>query len=321
MGFDIPMRTSGAMDSSSLLSLNGGGQVQTPQHSGTGDINNAGYNYDQPTNTPPMSQPQMGGYGQQPQINQYNQQPPMGQPQMGQTQMGQPPMGQPPMGQTQMGQYNQQPPMGQTQMGQSPVGQPKQRPTGNGVRLKKGQKFGLAGANGAPMLNLKVALGWDILNQNCDLDSSAFMLGNDGKVLGDDWFVFYGSTTSPDGAVIHSGDSGGAGEGDDEVISVNLQRINPQVEKIVFVVTINEALERQLNFSMVANAYIRIVNSDTNQEIARFDLTNYYSNVTSMMVGELYKRNGEWKFNPIGDGISADLLGLCQRYGVNVADE
>ena len=170
------------------------------------------------------------------------------------------------------------------------------------------------------MLNLKVALGWDILNQQCDLDSSAFMLGANGKVLGDDWFVFYGSTCSPDGSVIHSGDSDGSGEGDDEVVSVSLQKINPQVEKIVFVVTINEALQLGLNFSMVANAYIRIINADTNQELARFDLTNYYSNVTSMMVGELYKRNGEWKFNPIGDGISADLLGLCERYGVNVAD-
>ena len=274
MGFDIPMSTKGAMDSSSLLSLNGGGTgAQAPQAPQAPQNPVGSMDYNQQNN--------MGGYSQQAPVQQN---------------------------------FNQQAPM------QQPVGQPRQRPAGTGVRLKKGQKFGLAGPNGAPMLNLKVALGWDILNQQCDLDSSAFMLGANGKVLGDDWFVFYGSTTSPDGSVIHSGDSSGAGDGDDEVISVSLQRINQQVEKIVFVVTINEALEMGLNFSMVANAYIRIVNADTNQEIARFDLTNYYSNVTSMMVGELYKRNGEWKFNPIGDGISADLMGLCERYGVNVAD-
>ena len=290
MGFDIPMKTTGAMDSSSLLSLNGGGassQTQQPVQNTMGnqvDYQQQAFGQQAPQNN----------YGQQ---NTYSQ-----QVQQNHTQP-----------QPQVVQHQPQAVQQQAQ----PV---RNRAAGTGVRLKKGQKFGLAGANGSALSNIKVALGWDITNQQCDLDSSAFMLGADGRVLGDDWFVFYGSTTSPDGSVRHSGDSQGAGDNDDEVINVDLQRVNQQVEKIVFVVTINEALELGLNFSMVANAYIRIVNADNNQELARFDLTNYYSNVTSMMVGELYRRNGEWKFNPIGDGVSADLVGLCERYGVNVAD-
>lgn len=294
MGFDIPMKTTGAMDSSSLLSLNGNGASSQTQQPIQNTIDNSTA-YQQPAFG------QQNTYGQQMQAQQNT-------------------YGQQPVQQAQQQNYNQQFSQPQTQATQPQVQQVKQRPAGTGVRLKKGQKFGLAGANGQALSNIKVALGWDITNQQCDLDSSAFMLGANGTVLGDDWFVFYGSTTSPDGSVRHSGDSCGAGDGDDEVINVNLQRVNPQVEKIVFVVTINEALELGLNFSMVANAYIRIVNADNNQELARFDLTNYYSNVTSMMVGELYRRNGEWKFNPIGDGISADLMGLCERYGVNVAD-
>lgn len=297
MGFDIPMKTTGAMDSSSLLSLNRGGASSQAQQPIQNTMDNSA-TYQQPAFEQQATQ---NTYGQQMQAQQNT-------------------YGQQPVQQVQQQNYNQQFSQPQPQAVQSQVQQTKQRPAGTGVRLKKGQKFGLAGANGSALSNIKVALGWDITNQQCDLDSSAFMLGVDGRVLGDDWFVFYGSTTSPDGSVRHSGDSQGAGDGDDEIINVNLQRVNQQVEKIVFVVTINEALELGLNFSMVANAYIRIVNADNNQELARFDLTNYYSNVTSMMVGELYRRNGEWKFNPIGDGISADLMGLCERYGVNVAD-
>ena len=298
MGFDIPMKTTGAMDSSSLLSLNGGGassQTQQPVQNTMGNQ----VDYQQ------QAFGQQNNYGQQAPQNNYGQQAP-------QNNYGQ----QNTYGQ-QVQQNHAQPQPQAVQQQAQPV---RNRAAGTGVRLKKGQKFGLAGANGSALSNIKVALGWDITNQQCDLDSSAFMLGADGRVLGDDWFVFYGSTTSPDGSVRHSGDSQGACDNDDEVINVDLQRVNQQVEKIVFVVTINEALELGLNFSMVANAYIRIVNADNNQELARFDLTNYYSNVTSMMVGELYRRNGEWKFNPIGDGVSADLMGLCERYGVNVAD-
>lgn len=200
-----------------------------------------------------------------------------------------------------------------------PAPAPKQRPSGTGVHLKKGQKIALA-QPGENLSVIEVRLGWDVTNGACDLDASAFMLGQDTKVIGDEWFVFYGQTTSPDGSITHSGDSDGSGVGDDEVISINVQKIDPRVQKIPFVVTIDEALTQGLNFSMVANAYVRVVNAANNTEIARFQLTDYYANVTSMVVGELYKHNGQWKFNAIGDGVAQDLAGLCAMYGVNVAD-
>lgn len=207
----------------------------------------------------------------------------------------------------------------QSQMQYSQPVQPVQRPQGNGVHLKKGQKVNLA-QNGEVLSNIQVCLGWDVTNQACDLDASAFMLGSNGKVLGDDWFVFYGQTTSPDGSIQHSGDSNGEGFGDDEIISINLQGVNPNCKKIVFVVTIDEALTKGLNFSMVSNAYVRVVNKMNNQELVRFTLTDYYANVTSMVVGEVYSHNGAWKFNAVGDGVAKDLAGLCEMYGVNVAD-
>lgn len=218
--------------------------------------------------------------------------------------------------------YQAQPQMQQPQpqqVQQAPVQQ--QRTQGGGVHLKKGQKFALAGAGGAQLNRIKIGLGWDILNQACDLDASAFMLDANNKVIGDDWFVFYGQTTSPDNSIKHSGDNTtGAGTGDDEIIDITLSMVNPSVQKIVFVVTINEALEQGLNFSMVANAYVRVIDEQTNSEIARFALTDYYANVTSMVVGELYRHNGQWKFNAVGDGVAKDLAGLCAMYGVNVAD-
>lgn len=224
---------------------------------------------------------------------------PSPQPQMAQPQMVQPQTMQPQMTQPQMTQSVQQ--------------------GGAGVILKKGQKVNLAGNSGVSLTNIRVGLGWDIVNQACDLDASAFLLGADGRVIGDDWFVFYGQTNSPDGSVRHSGDSNGAGAGDDETIDIALSAVNPNVKKIVFVVTINEALERGLNFSMVQNAYVRVMNSTNGSELIRFNLTDYYANVTSMVVGEIYNHNGQWKFNAVGDGVAKDLAGLCAMYGVNVA--
>lgn len=237
----------------------------------------------------------------------------MNQPQMAQPQMAQPQYSQPQMTQPQFS----QPQMSQPQMQVQNV-QPRERQFGSGVVLKKGQKVNLAGNTGIALNNIRVGLGWDIVNQACDLDASAFMLGDNGKVIGDDWFVFYGQTVSPDNSIRHSGDSNGAGAGDDETIDINLSAVNPSVKKIVFVVTINEALERGLNFSMVSNAYVRVTDSTSGQELVRFSLTDYYSNVTSMMVGEIYNHNGVWKFNAIGNGVAKDLAGLCEMYGVNV---
>lgn len=277
--FDIPMNSSGAMGTDSLMNLMGGSAPS-------------------PTQSAPTQQPQGGNYGGNVGMNM------QAQPQGGNVGMNM--QAQPQGGNVDM---NMQ---AQPQMN-TPI-QPKQRPQGNGVVLKKGQKVPL----GAGLTSVKVGLGWDITNQNCDLDASAFLLGADGRVIGDDWFVFYGQTVSPDGSVSHSGDSQGEGFGDDEVITINLSAMNQNVKKIVFVVTINEALERGFNFSMVANAYVRVVNNSDGSEIIRFNLSDYYSNVTSMMVGEIYNHNGQWKFNAIGDGVAKDLAGLCAMYGVNV---
>lgn len=188
-----------------------------------------------------------------------------------------------------------------------------------GVILAKGQKVSLSKFNSA-LDEIDVCLGWDVSAQNYDLDSEAFLLGPNDKVIGDEWFVFYNQPCSPDGSVRHSGDNKtGEGFGDDEIINIKLSRVNPSVSKIVFVVTINEAKQRNLNFAGVANAFIRVVDKNQNRELVRFNLTEYYSNVTSMMVGEIYKKNNEWRFNPIGNGTDDDLFGLCRRYGVNVA--
>ena len=178
---------------------------------------------------------------------------------------------------------------------------------------QKGQKLALE-TNGK-LTSVKAALGWNVNNDRCDLDVSAFLLGADGKVPGDDWFVFYGQDTSPDGSTVFSM----AQNTDRELISVDLTKLDPRVTKIVFVLTINDALENNLNFSMVRDAYVRILGGDNN-EIVSFMLDEYYPNVTSMMLGELYNHKGAWKFNAIGNGVAADLAGLCARYGVKGDD-
>jgi len=225
--------------------------------------------------------------------------------------------------QNQFNQNQQQNQFNQNQAGQQNFnqGNQMQRPASTGVNLKKGQKVSLTKMNAA-LDNILVGLGWDVSqnsNVQCDLDVEVFMLGQDGKIIGDDWFVFYNKLVSPDGSVRHSGDNRtGAGSGDDETINIQLSRVNPQVAKLIFVVTIGEAMERGHNFGQVSNAYIRIVDQSSGMELVRYNLTEYYQNVISMMVGEVYKHNNEWKFNPIGDGTSDDLTGLCIRYGVNV---
>ena len=214
--------------------------------------------------------------------------------------------------------FNQQPSTPPQQNFSQPQAAP--RPSGGGVILKKGQKTSLSKINPA-LNNIRVGLGWDVgSNTNYDLDSEIFLLGANERVIGDDWFVFYGQLTSPDGAVVHHGDNKtGIGEGDDEIIDINLSQLNPQIEKIVFVVTINEAKENGYNFGQIKNAYIRIIDNSNGKELVRFDLSEYYKEVVSMVVGELYLKGGEWRFNPVGMGTGDDLEGLCIRYGVNVA--
>lgn len=177
-------------------------------------------------------------------------------------------------------------------------------------RIQKGQKIALDPSG--QITKIKVCLGWNVKNPQCDLDVSAFILGTNGKVLGDDWFVFYGQEDSPDRSVHFALSS----HTDREYISVDFRRLNPSAAKIVFVLTINEALAHKLNFSMVKDAYIRILNADNNQELVSFQMTDYYSNVISMMIGEIYLYRGTWKCSAIGNGVARDLAGLCQLYGV-----
>lgn len=216
--------------------------------------------------------------------------------------------------------YNPPPPQ-QDYNYQPPPQQQQNRPASTGVSLQKGQKVSLTKMNSS-LDHIMVGLGWDIIQnsgQPHDLDVEVFMLNENDKIVGDDWFVFYNQLASPDGSVLHSGDNKtGMGTGDDEVITVQLSRVDQRAKKLIFIVTINDAKQKGHNFGQMQNAYIRIVDKSTNNELVRFNLTDYYNNVISMLVGEIYRHNNEWKFNPVGEGLDNDLYGLCARFGVNV---
>jgi tellurium resistance protein TerD len=188
----------------------------------------------------------------------------------------------------------------------APRMQAKRRVFGNGQELRKGQKVALPNTN-----NLRICVGWDVKDSRCDVDISSFLLNDAKKVISDDWFVFYGMTNSPDNSC--SLNINGTNV-DDKCVDINMSKIDSRVSRIVFVLTIDEALTRNLNFSMIKDAYIRVL--DGNNELFRFMLTDYYNTVTSMMLGEIYKHNGAWKFAPVGDGVGKDLAGLCAMYGV-----
>lgn len=191
------------------------------------------------------------------------------------------------------------------------------------INLTKGQKVELTKGNPS-LKKLMVGLGWDV-NQydsgaDFDLDAAAFLLGADGKVISDAEFVFYGNLKHVSGAVEHMGDNlTGAGDGDDEQIIVDLSLVPANVEKIAFTVTIYDAEPRRQNFGQVSNAYIHIVDEVGNTELIRYDLGEDFSIETAVVVGELYRHNGEWKFNAIGSGFQGGLAALCKNYGVNVA--
>lgn len=190
------------------------------------------------------------------------------------------------------------------------------------VNLKKGQKVDLTKSNPG-LSRIVVGLGWDVNRYDggydFDLDASAFLLGANGKVQRDSDFVFYGNVADPSGSVKYGGDNKtGEGEGDDEQIFVNLQGIPANVEKVDFTVTIYEAAERRQNFGQVNNAYVRIVDEATGAELIRYDLEEDFSIETAVVVGEIYRHNGEWKFNAIGSGFQGGLEALCVNYGVNV---
>jgi tellurium resistance protein TerD len=189
------------------------------------------------------------------------------------------------------------------------------------VSLTKGGNVSLSKM--APALTaVSVGLGWDVrttTGTDFDLDASALLCNAGGKVVDDQHFVFFNNLKSPDGAVEHTGDNlTGEGEGDDELINVNLATLSAGVEKVVFPVSIYDAQARSQSFGQITNAYIRVVDRATSAELARYDLSEDASTETAMIFGELYRHGGEWKFRAIGQGYASGLRGIAQDYGVNV---
>ncbi|MFC1400182.1 MULTISPECIES: TerD family protein [Streptacidiphilus] len=190
-----------------------------------------------------------------------------------------------------------------------------------GVTLAKGGNVSLSKA--APNLTaVQIGLGWEAratTGADFDLDASALLCSN-GRVLGDEYFIFYNNLKSPEGSVEHMGDElvGGTGAEDDEVVKVNLTQVPPQVDKIVFPVSIYDAEARLQNFGQVRNAYIRVLNQADGAELARYDLSEDASNETAMIFGELYRYNNEWKFRAVGQGYASGLRGIALDFGVNV---
>jgi tellurium resistance protein TerD len=190
-----------------------------------------------------------------------------------------------------------------------------------GVSLSKGGNVSLSKA--APGLTaVTVGLGWDARSTtgaDFDLDASAIICNPSGKVMSDQYFVFFNNLRSPDGSVEHQGDNlTGQGEGDDEQIKVNLAGVPTEADKIVFTVSIYDAENRSQSFGQVTNAFIRVVNQANDQELARYDLTEDASTETAMVFGELYRRDSEWKFRAVGQGYASGLRGIALDYGVNV---
>ncbi len=188
------------------------------------------------------------------------------------------------------------------------------------ISLQKGQKIDLTKGNPG-LNNIIVGLGWDVNKYDgqadFDLDASAFLLDATGKVATDSNFVYYGNLKA--NGVEHTGDNlTGEGEGDDEQIKVELKAVPADVDKIAFTVTIYEAENRKQSFGQVSNAFIRIVDANTNEELIRYDLGEDYSIETAIVVAELYRNNGEWKVNAIGSGFAGGLAALARNYGLNV---
>ena len=189
------------------------------------------------------------------------------------------------------------------------------------ISLNKGGKLSLS--KEAPDLKkVLVGLGWDARatdGADFDLDASAFLLDTNGKVRSDADFIFYNQLKSPCGSVQHTGDNRtGAGEGDDEAVMVDLTRVPADVQKITFTVTIHEADQRRQNFGQVGNAFIRLVNAETNIEVARYDLGEDASTETAMIFGELYRHGGEWRFGAVGQGYAGGLAAMCRQYGISI---
>lgn len=188
------------------------------------------------------------------------------------------------------------------------------------VTLTKGQRVSLDKV--APGLSeIYIGLGWDVkavdTGFDFDLDASVFLLGSNEKLITDNHFIFYNNLCSPDPAksVQHTGDNlTGAGDGDDEVIKINLQKVPTDVHKVAITVTIHEAEERRQNFGQVVNSFVRVVNAQNTQEVLRYDLVEDYSIETALIMAELYRKDGEWRLNAVGAGYQGGLKALLNRF-------
>jgi len=187
-----------------------------------------------------------------------------------------------------------------------------------GINLSKGGRIDLS--KEAPSLKkVALGLGWSTNDSDTgvdfDLDVSLFMLGNNGKVPKDDYFIFYNNKQSPDGSVVHQGDNQtGAGNGDDETVFIELDKIDDQIEELVVVVTIDKAEERRQNFGQVSNSFIRLYDIDTNNEIAKYELDEDFSTELAIEFGKLYKKSGSWRFQAAGVGFNAGLQGFVDKF-------
>lgn len=192
------------------------------------------------------------------------------------------------------------------------------------VNLSKGQRVSLDKS----VTLARIGLGWDTNRydggSDFDIDASVFLLGANGKVLRDEDFVFYNNLNGRNGAVVHTGDNRtGEGDGDDEAIIIDFTKIPPEIEKIAVTVTIFDAQQRNQNFGQVSNAYVRVVKIDNpddvnGEEVIHFDLMEEFSIETALVVCEIYRYNGDWKFNAVAAGYQGGLEALCRAYGVNV---
>lgn len=189
------------------------------------------------------------------------------------------------------------------------------------ISLSKGQRIDLTKTNPG-LTKVIVGLGWDINKYNTgadyDLDASAFLLHEDGKAKGIGDFLFYNNPNLYNGAVEHTGDNRtGAGDGDDEQIVIDFQKVPQNIQRIGITVTIHEAEERKQNFGHVSNAFVRVVDAATDREVLRYDLGEEFSLETAVVICELYRQGSDWKFQAVGSGFNGGLSALCRNYGLD----
>ncbi len=190
------------------------------------------------------------------------------------------------------------------------------------ISLAKGQRTDLTKTNPG-LSKILIGLGWDTNKYDggnaFDLDASVFLLGENGKITGDGDFIFYNNLVGGGGAVAHQGDNlTGAGDGDDEQVKIDLAAVPAHIHKIAFAVTIHDADNRKQNFGQVSNAFIRVADDAAGTELIRYDLGEDFSIETAVVVGELYRNAGEWKFTAVGSGFQGGLAALCGNFGINI---